>query len=168
MTRHRCGAAAGVQGFTLIDIMIAMVVLGILAMTAIPSLQIRYTRDQLIEAMPLADLAKGPVVAARGAALPLPVDNAAAGLPAANKIVSNLVSSVAVEHGAIHVTFGNKANGFLKGKVLSLRPAVVVDAAIVPLVWVCGYAAPPGGMTVHGTNRSTVDTKYLPAHCRAG
>lgn len=154
------------RGFTLIDIMIAVVIIGILAMTAIPSLQIKFTRDQLVEALPLADLAKAPVLATRSAGLPLPSDNEAAGLPPAHKIVSNLVSSVAVEHGAIHVTFGNKAYPVLKGKVLSYRPAVVPDAPIVPLEWVCGYAAPPGEMTVQGINRTSVDVKYLPGSCR--
>jgi hypothetical protein len=40
--------------------------------------------------------------------------------------------------GAIDITFGNKANGNLKGKILTLRPAVVDDAPVVPITWVCG------------------------------
>ncbi len=57
--------------------------------------------------------------------------------------MSNYVSSVAVESGAIHITFGNSVNGLIRGKTLSLRPAVVLDAPIVPVAWICGNAAAP-------------------------
>ena len=49
----------------------------------------------------------------------MPVDNAAAGLPVADKIVNEYISSVAVESGAIQVTFGNRANIAIQGKVLT-------------------------------------------------
>ena len=73
-----------------------------------------------------------------GPAAAFPADNAAAALPPPEKIVSNLVSAVALENGAIHITFGNRANGAIRGKVLTLRPAVVEDAPVVPVAWVCG------------------------------
>jgi len=57
------------------------------------------------------------------------------------------VTNVAVEAGAVHITFGNQANAALKGKVLTLRPAIVEDATIVPVAWVCGNAAAPDKMT---------------------
>ena len=58
----------------------------------------------------------------------MPLDNVGAGLPAADKIVNDYISSVAVESGAIQVTFGNHANVAVQGKVLTLRPAVVERA----------------------------------------
>ena len=142
-------------------------IVAILALMALPSYQDKLVRDQIIEALPLADVAKPPITVAAGLKLPFPADNAAAGLPPAEKIVSNLVSSVAVEGGPIHITFGNRVNGAIKGKVLSLRPAVVEDAPIVPVAWICGFAPVPGNMTAKGANRTDVPARYLPFKCRA-
>jgi len=147
--------------------MVVVAIVAILALMALPSYQDKLVRDQIIEALPLADVAKPPTTVAAGLKLPFPSDNAAAGLPPAEKIVSNLVSSVAVEGGAIHITFGNRVNGAIKGKVLSLRPAVVEDAPIVPVAWICGFAPVPGNMTAKGANRTDVPARYLPFKCRA-
>ena len=154
------------SGFTLVEMMMVVGVIAILAMMAVPSYIEKIVRDQIIEALPLADLAKAPVVAAWITGVPLPNNNEEAGLPAADKIVSNLASAVQIQGGAIHITFGNRANNAIKAKILSLRPAVVADAPIVPVAWVCGNAAPPGKMTVKGLNRTDVPTIYLPFKCR--
>jgi type IV pilus assembly protein PilA len=156
------------RGFTLIEMMVVLAIVAILALMLIPSYQDKLVRDQIVEALPLADVAKPPVAAAWAIAQTFPADNAAAGLPSADKIVGNLVSSVSVQGGAIHVTFGNRANGQIKGKVLTLRPAVVEDAPVVPVAWICGYAPVPDKMTVKGENRTNVRAGYLPFRCRAG
>jgi type IV pilus assembly protein PilA len=164
----RCVLAGdrGQNGFTLIEMMVVIGIIAILALMMVPTYQDRLVRDQIVEALPLADIAKTPVAAAWSLARRFPADNAAAGLPPAEKIVSNLVSAVFVQDGAIHVLFGNRASGAIKGKTLSLRPAIVEDAPIVPVAWVCGYAAPPGQMTVKGNNRTDVPDRYLPLKCR--
>lgn len=154
------------SGFTLIEIMVVIGVVAILALMAVPSFQERIVRDQIIEALPLAEIAKAPVDLSWSLGLPLPDSNDAAGLPPADKIVSNLVSSVSVRGGAINVTFGNHANSALKGKVLTLRPAVVADAPIVPVAWVCGNSTPPEKMTVKGENRTNIPAAFLPLKCR--
>jgi len=154
------------RGFTLIEMMVVLAIIAILALMAYPSYQDKFARDQINEALPLADLAKAPVAASWLLLKTLPADNAAAGLPPPEKIVSNLVSSVALEGGAIHITFGNRAAAALKGKVLTLRPAVVEDAQIVPVAWVCGTASVPGNMVARGVNRTTIPTAYLPGKCR--
>lgn len=154
------------RGFTLIELMVVVAVIAILATMAMPSLQGRIVREQIVEGMRLADVAKPAVAAAWKTTHTLPADNAAAGLPAADRIVGNLVSSVVVEQGAVHVTFGNQANGAIQGKTLTLRPAVVEDAPVVPVAWVCANTAAPTPMTVHGTDRTTVPARFLPLNCR--
>lgn len=156
----------GRAGFTLIELLVAISVLAILMLIALPSYLDRQVRDQIAEGMPLADLAKPAVEAAWRADLPLPADNAAASLPPPDKIVNAVVSSVTLDQGAIHIGFGNRAHGSLKGKTLSLRPAVVQDARIVPVTWLCGRAAAPQNMTALGADRTDIPVGLLPLRCR--
>jgi type IV pilus assembly protein PilA len=165
--RRRRGQRADVQGFTLLELLAVLGVVAILLLMAIPSYQHKIVREQVLEALPLADIAKGPIAAAWKARQKFPPNNAAAGLPSEDKIVSNLVSGIAIEQGAIQITFGNRAHAQIKGKTLSLRPAVVRDAPIVPVAWICGYAPVPDKMTVEGENRTSVPPEYLPYKCRA-
>jgi len=156
------------HGFTLIELMVVIAVIAILAMLALPNFQHQIVRAQIVEALPLADLARAPVAASWSNTRTFPADNASAGLPSDDKIVSNLISAVAIQAGAIHITFGNRANALLKGKILTLRPAVVEDAPIVPVAWVCGYASGPGKMTITGENKTNIPNADLPLKCRSG
>jgi type IV pilus assembly protein PilA len=153
------------RGFTLVEVMIVVAIIAILALMAVPSLQGKYIREQIAEAMPLADLAKGPIATAWATTKTVPDDNQIAGLPEADKIVNNVVKSVTVEKGAIHIVFGNRANGVLKGKTLTLRPAVIEDSPVVPVTWVCAKGKPPDRMIVLGTDRTNVPPGYLPGRC---
>lgn len=154
------------RGFTLIEMMVVVGIIAILALVMVPSYIDRIVRGQIVEALPLADIAKQPIAAAWSGLHVLPPDNASIGLPVPEKVVSNHVRSLAVEGGAIHITFGNNAHNQLRGRILSLRPAVVTDAPVVPVAWVCGYAAVPDKMAAQGENRTTVPASYLPAGCR--
>lgn len=146
--------------------MVVLAIITILALIAMPSMQDKLVRDQIVEAVRLADIAKAPIAASWSTVQTLPEDNDAAGLPSFDKIVSNLVSAVKVEAGAIHLTFGNRANKAIHGKTLSLRPAVVEDAPVVPVAWVCGAAQAPDKMTAMGENRTDVPVRFLPMNCR--
>ena len=154
------------HGFTLLELLVVIAVLAILALVALPNFTDRLVREQVVEGLTLAAIAKPPVEAAWRLGQPLPADNAAAGLPAADRIVNNVVSAVTVQDGAIQIRFGNRANPKLSGKTLSLRPAVVDDATIVPVTWLCGMAAAPGKMTAKGINRTDVPVALLPLRCR--
>ena len=156
------------RGFTAIEVLVVIGILAILATMAIPGLQEKIVRDQVVAAVPLADIAKPPIAAGWAATQSFPADNAAAGLPVPDKIVSNYISAVAIENGAIHLTFGNSANGLLKGKILTIRPAVVDDAPIVPPAWICGNAKWPDKMSVRGENKTNLPPELLPVNCRAG
>lgn len=155
------------RGFTMLEMMAALAVVAILATLAVPSYLEQIVREQVKTALPLADLAKVPVAAAWRDLQAFPADNAAVGLPPPGKIVGNHVSAVAIRDGAITITFGNRASTTIAGKTLTLRPAVVDDAPIVPVAWVCGYAEPPRPMTVVGENLTNIPPGLLPFDCRA-
>jgi type IV pilus assembly protein PilA len=166
MNKPRTSSLPSARGFTLLELMVVVAIVAILALMAVPLYRDKYIREQVVEAMRLTDIAKAPVAAAWAAAGRFPDDNAAAGLPAPDKVVSNYVKSLTVEAGAIHVVFGNQANGALKGMTLSLRPAVIEDAPVVPVAWVCGFAAAPEKMTVMAANKTDVPKHWLPVNCR--
>ena len=155
------------RGFTMLETMAVVAVIAILATLSLPSYFDRIVRDQVKAALPLADIAKQPIAASWLAVQAFPVDNDSAGLPPAEKIVGNYVSAVAVDNAAIQITFGNRANHAIAGKILTLRPAVVTDAPIVPVAWVCGYAEAPDKMTLNGANRTNIPESLLPIECRA-
>lgn len=155
------------RGFTITEMMVVIVVIGILAMMAIPSFQERIVREQIVSALPLADIAKSPIAASWTTTQTFPADNAAAGLPVPEKVVNNYISALSVKDGVIQITFGNRAHSLLKDKTLTLRPAVVEDAPVVPVTWVCGNATGPDKMTVKGANSTNVPNIYLPTGCRA-
>ena len=154
------------NGFSVIEMMVVVAIIGILAMIAIPSSMGRIVKEQVIAAMPLADIAKEPIAAAWKAAKTLPINNEEAGLPVPEKVVSNFVSSLIVQDGVIHMTFGNKAHPQIKGKILSMRPAVIEESQVVPIAWVCGNAKAPEKMTIKGENKTSVSVDYLPLACR--
>ena len=166
MNKPRRDSTPPPRGFNLIELMVVVAIIAILALMAVPSYHDKFIREQVVEAMRLTDIAKGPIAVAWATTKTFPEDNAAAGLPTPDKVVSNYVKSLTVEAGAIHVVFGNQANGGLQGKTLSLRPAVVEDAPVVPVAWVCGFATAPEKMTVMAANKTNLPKNCLPVNCR--
>jgi type IV pilus assembly protein PilA len=152
-------------GFTLIELMIVVAIMSILATLALPSYQDRVIKAQVGEGLVLAEVVKHAMADYYAKYGKLPKDNANAGLPAAQKIIGNYVSSIAVADGAINITLGNRANKHAVGKVLTLRPAIVADAKVVPIAWVCGFASVPNGMVVVGKNITSLPEYHLPLDC---
>ncbi|WP_416372692.1 pilin [Acinetobacter schindleri] len=99
------------KGFTLIELMIVVAIIGILAAIAIPAYQDYTIRAQVTEGVNLMAGAKAAVTETYNDTGTFPATNAAAGLPKAVSIKGSYVSQVALsEGGVITATYGNKAN----------------------------------------------------------
>jgi len=157
------------KGFTLIELMIVVAIIGILAAIAIPAYQDYLIRSQVSEGLTMAAAAKAGVAefyANKGA---WPTNNSAAGLGVSSTIEGKYVSSIGIAGGGISVTYGHEANKTnLIGKKLVLQPGASANGDII---WKCGKAQDPSGWasaaSAKGTAASTtVAGKYLPSSCR--
>jgi type IV pilus assembly protein PilA len=138
------------QGFTLIELMIVVAIIGILAAIAIPAYQDYTIRAQVSEGLNLAGGAKAAVseyTMDRGS---FPDDNGVAGISDATDINGKYVVSVTVEDGLVTVDYGNEAHTTLSTGFLELSP--FTNAGSVE--WDC---------RAQGT---TIADKHLPAACR--
>jgi type IV pilus assembly protein PilA len=155
------------KGFTLIELMIVIAIIGILAAIALPAYQDYTIRAQVVEAFSLASELKGPIQEFRKDRGRLPANNAEAGVPEPQFLIGNFIARIEVRGGVLTMQFGNNANELLKGKLLSLQPLVVTGSPASPMSWRCGLRAVPKGMEAVGENRTDLDRKFVPASCRA-
>jgi type IV pilus assembly protein PilA len=155
-----------VRGFTLIELMIVVAIIGILASIAIPAYQDYTIRAQVVEAFALVDEVKPSVRDHYRERRVWPEDNEDAGTPAPEHLLGQYVAGIVVEGGAMHVRFGNKAHTSLSGTTLTIRPLYVTANPSSPIAWNCGRSAPPQGMSPQGMDRTDVPSKFLPSACR--
>ncbi len=110
------------QGFTMIELMYVVVVIGILAAIAIPQFSIYRHRAIIVEGFALAEPVKEDILEYYAHVGEMPVDNASCGQPPAELISGKYVAAVAVVKGSIHIRFNQSFKGDCSGKTMKLRP----------------------------------------------
>ena len=154
------------KGFTLIELMIVVAIIGILAAIAIPAYQDYTIRAQVTEGLNLAGDMKAAVGETFANTGNWPALNADVGITAVKS--GKYVTGVLLDMGTITITYGLQANANIAGKKLSIRPTVSPNGDVI---WNCGYhtvagADPAAPASAAGTNATDITPKYLPQTCR--
>ena len=155
------------KGFTLIELMIVVAIIGILAAVALPAYQDYTVRAKVTEGISLAGAAK--VAVAENAANAAPYASGWTS-PAATKNVANL--AIDQTAGFITITYDSSIDS---GKTIVMNPlngtsvftGGTTSSTVIPTAgsvsWNCTSAGTPS--TVPGT-KGTIAAKYAPAACR--
>ncbi|WP_127223032.1 pilin [Neisseria meningitidis] len=156
------------KGFTLIELMIVIAIVGILAAVALPAYQDYTARAQVSEAILLAEGQKSAVTEYYLNHGIWPANNNSAGVATSANIKGKYVQKVEVAKGVITATMlSTGVNNEIKGKKLSLW-AKRQDGSVK---WFCGQpvtrdaVATADGVTA-ATDNKQIDTKHLPSTCR--
>jgi len=150
-------------GFTLIELMIVIAIIGILAAIAIPAYQNYTIRAQVTEGLTLADGWKTAIAEYYANTGNWPLQTNLTGTCVS---VGKYETGVTVTTGGtIQITYGNQANTKITGKILGLTPYTNANSDVL---WQCGFSTAPTG-TTSGTSggATTVSPQYLPTSCHS-
>jgi len=155
------------RGFTLIELMIVVAIIGILAAIAIPAYQDYTIRAQVTEGLNMSGDLKASIAewyAQTGDWADLTQLGISGG---ATVKAAKYVTGVDVVDGTITISYGGQANDNILGDTLSLIPGTNANNDVV---WTCGNATVPSTADTAGTGAAdtTLANKYLPATCRTG
>jgi len=153
------------QGFTLIELMIVIAIIGILAAIAIPAYQNYTIRSQVTEGLTLADGWKTAIAEYYANTGNWPT---VANLTGTVASIGKYETGVTVTTGGVvQVTYGNAANSKLSSLVLQLVPYTNANNDVL---WQCGTATAPTSATIAtgaSSAGTTVSAQYLPTSCHS-
>jgi type IV pilus assembly protein PilA len=138
------------KGFTLIELMIVVAIIGILAAIAIPAYQDYTIRAKVTEGMNLASAAKTSVSEYRVSQAEWPANNTEAGVASPASISSKYVEQVTVTNGLITVEFTASVDALADGDTVIFTPTMPAGTAAVD--WSC--------------KTGSLESKWRPANCR--
>ncbi|MCU9885358.1 pilin, partial [Neisseria gonorrhoeae] len=159
------------KGFTLIELMIVIAIVGILAAVALPAYQDYTARAQVSEAILLAEGQKSAVTEYYLNHGIWPENNTSAGVASASEIKGKYVKEVKVENGVVTAQMASSnVNKEIKDKKLSLW-AKRENGSVK---WFCGQPVTRGAgnagkaddVTKAGNDNEKINTKHLPSTCR--
>ncbi|HEZ6121351.1 TPA: pilin [Neisseria meningitidis] len=156
------------KGFTLIELMIVIAIVGILAAVALPAYQDYTARAQVSEAILLAEGQKSAVTEYYLNHGKWPGNNSDAGVASASDIKGKYVEKVEVANGVITAEMKSSGvNNEIKGKKLSLW-AKRQNGSVK---WFCGQPVTRNDTATdvaaaNGNGNGKIDTKHLPSTCR--
>jgi type IV pilus assembly protein PilA len=160
------------KGFTLIELMIVVAIIGILAAIAIPAYQDYTIRAQVTEGLNLMSDMKAGVAEwyAQEGAWPSSLDQIGISGSASTKS-GKYVKSINLTKGTLVTTFGVQANSNITDKTLALQPKTSLNGDVI---WACGERLAPSsagdpssGPSTSAAGATDLLPKYLPASCRS-
>ncbi|ENV8206608.1 pilin, partial [Neisseria gonorrhoeae] len=155
------------KGFTLIELMIVIAIVGILAAVALPAYQDYTARAQVSEAILLAEGQKSAVTEYYLNHGEWPENNTSAGVASSSSIKGKYVKEVEVENGVVTATMkSDGVNKEIKNKKLSLW-AKRENGSVK---WFCGQPVTrdnkANDTVADAADKDKIETKHLPSTCR--
>ena len=138
------------KGFTLIELMIVIAIIGILAAIALPAYQDYTVRSKVSEGLNMVGAAKLAVAETFDSTGAFVANNASYGLPAAGSISGTYVTSIGAAGSTITITYNNNLGGNPTANGGTI--IIVATTNVGSVEWDC-----TGG---------TIVDKYRPANCR--